>query len=282
MLNLLITSEESAWKVSPYMFIRNRCLTEYILPEFKEQFGGFRFDEIERLKRIPAIFTYEQYCRKDAHIGWITDISVRQKMVRIDFRLTGDTIRFNDFVSLAKTLDMGHWELDRTHWTIKNVSIEELRPYFSTNMAQKPSVFVSYSWTPIENQRKVFELVERLESDGIRVVYDKKDLRPGQDKDYFMENALSSHDIDFVLVVCNKDYAEKANARRGGVGYETEIIISQIDSQPLQIRYIPVVIETDESGTPYIPLSLKSRFFIDLTEETGYSDLISTIKAGTP
>jgi hypothetical protein len=120
--------------------------------------------------------------------------------------------------------------------------------------------------------------VSKLQSDGITVIYDKSDLRPGQDKDYFMEHALTSKDVDNVLVICNRDYVEKANARRGGVGYEAEIIISQISS-PLQTKYIPVVMETDENGKAFLPTSLASKAYIDLTKESGYNELLTAISA---
>ena len=144
-------------------------------------------------------------------------------------------------------------------------------------MAHKPTVFISYSWTPIENQKYVFDLVSKLTSDGITVIYDKNDLLPGQDKNYFMENALTTNEIDNVLVICNEDYAAKADERHGGVGYESEIILTQLQSQPLQRKVIPVVIETNEKGEAYLPTFLKSRLYIDLTQESGYDDLLSSI-----
>jgi len=207
---------------------------------------------------------------------------VRQLNIKIDYELTGEIIRFDDFTTLHAQLDLGQWELNRTHWTIKNVNMDDLRPYFSSNTAHKPTVFISYCWTPVENQRRVFNLVERLSMDGIRVIYDKTDLYPGQNKDYFMEQVLTNDDVDFVLVICNRDYAEKANERRGGVGYEAEIIVSQLMSHPLQRRIIPVAIETDENGAAYLPTSLKSRIYIDLTRETGYGELLACIKQGNP
>lgn len=92
-----------------------------------------------------------------------------------------------------------------------------------------------------------------------------------------MEQALTNRKIGSVLIICNRDYAEKANVRRGGVGYEAEIILSQLLSKPMQRRVIPVVIETDENGSAYLPTSLKSRLYIDLTKESGYSELLEAI-----
>jgi hypothetical protein len=168
--------------------------------------------------------------------------------------------------------------MNRTHWTIKNVMIDEIKPYFSSNVEHKSTVFISYSWTPPENQRNVFALLERLNADGISVIYDKKDLCAGQDKDYFMEQALTNNDIDKVLVICNRDYAKKANERKGGVGSESELIISQLISQPLQTRIIPVVFETDEKGKAFLPNFFLSRYYIDLTRDNGYNDLLSAIQ----
>ncbi len=277
MLNLLISSDTSSWESTTAFFERNRCLTEYIMTELKSRYSSLGKTEIDQIKQFPCIFAYEQANRKDAYIGYIRDISVRQANVMIDYELTGETIHFEDFINLSVHLDISGWELNRTHWTIKNVDIEKIRPFFSNNTMRKPIVFISYSWTPIENQRYVFGLVEKLTADGVTVIYDKKDLCPGQDKDYFMEHALTNHEIDCVLIVCNQDYMEKANARSGGVGYESGIILSQITSRPLQRKFIPVVFETNQNGQAYLPTFLKSRIYIDLTKENGYKDLLASI-----
>lgn len=278
MLNLLICYDISTWESNSAFIDRDRCLAEYIMPELKSQFGSLGKNEIDQLKTIPCIFAYEQVHHKDAYLGFITNISVRQANVKIAYVLSGEKIRFEDFINLSERLDFGTWELNRTHWTIKNVEIEEIKPFFSSNIAQKPTVFSSYSWTPIENQKFVFDLVSQLNADGINVIYDKNALHPGQDKDYFMETALTNNEIDYVLVICNKDYAKKANERRGGVGYESEIILSQLISQPLQKKIIPVVIETSETGEAFLPKFFRERLYIDLTQENGYNDLLSSIR----
>ena len=102
-----------------------------------------------------------------------------------------------------------------------------------------------------QNQETVFELVTKLRKDGIQVIYDVDDLHPGQNINYFMEQALERNDIDNIIVVCSKDYADKANNRQGGVGYEAGIIISEIKSAPMQRRVIPVVVDFAPDGKPY-------------------------------
>lgn len=277
MINLFISGDENEWENRPGFMPKMRCLTEYILPEYKEKYLPLSDVTIAQLKQIPCIFAYEQSCGRDAYIGFIKNILIRQNDVMIDYELTGETISHEVFSGLSQLLDMGAWEQNRTHWTIKNINIEDIQPYYSENAAT-PVVFVSYSWTPMRNQETVFELVYKLRQDGIRVIYDKEDLYPGQNINYFMEQALERNDVDNIIVVCNKDYAEKANNRQGGVGYEAGIIISEIKSAPLQRRVIPVAVEMDVNGNPYLPIKFKELYYIDLTRENGYSELIEAIK----
>ena len=95
-------------------------------------------------------------------------------------------------------------------------------------MEKTPKVFISYSWSSPEHEEKVLNLATRLMSHGVEVIIDKWDLKEGQDKYAFMEQAVTSNDIDRVLIISDKMYAEKANSRRGGVGDETIIISPEI------------------------------------------------------
>lgn len=79
-----------------------------------------------------------------------------------------------------------------------------------------PKVFISYSWHPEENKIRVEQLARRLMSDGVDVTLDVWSLKDGQDKYVFMEKMVTDPDIDKVLIICNKDYAEKADSRKGG------------------------------------------------------------------
>ena len=93
-------------------------------------------------------------------------------------------------------------------------------------MPQK--IFISYSWTTPEHEEWVLNLSRRLVSDGIEVVLDKWDLKEGHDIYNFMEGMVKSPEINKVLIISDKKYAEKANTRSGGVGTETQIISPKI------------------------------------------------------
>lgn len=135
-----------------------------------------------------------------------------------------------------------------------------------------PKIFISYSWKPVSNREKVIQLAERLTSDSIHVIIDVWDLKEGQDKNQFMEQMVNSPEVKRVLLICNKDYAEKANNRVGGVGIESLIISNEIYSQAAQIKFIPVIFEYDEVNKPYVPTFVNSRIFIDLSNDEVFEE----------
>lgn len=125
-------------------------------------------------------------------------------------------------------------------------------------------VFISYSWTV---KARVIDLANRLIDNGINVIIDVYDLKDGQDKIYFMEQLSNNQDIDKVLIICDKTYAEKADKREGGVGNETMIITPEIYNKVNQEKFIPIIFERDDNNVPYMPIYLKSRIYIDLSSE---------------
>lgn len=80
---------------------------------------------------------------------------------------------------------------------------------------------------------------------------------------YFME---SLNDYDKVLVMCDSSYTKKANTRVGGVGTESEIIITNVYGQPLQNKIIPIILEKDKCNIPVVPTYLKSKYGVDLSD----------------
>ena len=134
-------------------------------------------------------------------------------------------------------------------------------------MEETKKVFISYSWVV---QERVIELSERLIANGIDVILDVYDLGNGNDKYAFMEQSVNNPDVDHVLIICDKTYSEKANSRTGGVGDETIIITPEIYGNTKQDKFIPVIFEKDEDGNAYCPNYIKSRIYIDLTNENTY------------
>lgn len=113
-----------------------------------------------------------------------------------------------------------------------------------------PKVFISYCWKNKAYQNKVLLLAKRLRGNGVDVVLDQWDLRPGQDMNAFME--MSIRDAEKVLILCESQYTERANCRKGGVGKETAIITPEVYGQYRQEKFIPVVMENPASFPAYL------------------------------
>jgi len=124
-----------------------------------------------------------------------------------------------------------------------------------------PRTLLSYSWDSPEHQQWVVKLAERLRGEsGVEVILDKWHLNPGDDKLHFMEQAVAGS--DFVIVVCTPTYAERANKRQGGVGYESTIITAEMADHMLTNKFIPVLREGMWASS--LPIYLKSRMGVDL------------------
>lgn len=135
-----------------------------------------------------------------------------------------------------------------------------------------PKVFISYSWKPAHNKEKVLTLANRLSGDAVHVILDDWDLTQGHDKYQFMEQMVNKEDVKRVLLICNKDYAEKANQKRGGVGIESMIVSDEIYSKAAQTKFIPVIFEYDSEGKPCSPTFVKNRIFVDLSNDEVFEE----------
>lgn len=147
-------------------------------------------------------------------------------------------------------------------------------------MSPNPKVFISYSHSSEEYKRAVRRLAERLIEDGVDILIDQFELKEGQDLNSFMEKMLSDKSVERVLILSDKVYTGKANERLGGVGTETAIITSQVYEKTDQDKFIPVVMERDLNGNPYLPKYLSSRAYCDLTGknyEKGYEQIVRAI-----
>lgn len=132
-----------------------------------------------------------------------------------------------------------------------------------------PKVFISYSWAV---QEWVVKLAQRLVNDGIDTIVDFWNLKPGNDKYKFMESMVTDNTIDFVLIVCDKTYTEKANDRTGGVGDETVIISSELYGKFKQEKFLPLTLEKNEDTSPTRPVYIKSRIYFDFSDTDNYEN----------
>src|SRR5882757_4460728 len=131
-------------------------------------------------------------------------------------------------------------------------------------MTAAPKAFISYSWSSPDHQQWVLDLATHLRENGVDVIFDKWDLKEGDDAIAFMERIVTDDSIEKVVVILDRVYAEKADGRKGGVGTETQIITPHIYKKVRdQNKFVCVISETDAEGKPYLPAYYQSRLYID-------------------
>ncbi len=79
-----------------------------------------------------------------------------------------------------------------------------------------PKCFISYSWDSEAHKKWVRNLAEHLTKNGIEILLDQWDLKPGSDFPSYMETSV--RESDYVILVCTQDFAQKANVGNGGCG----------------------------------------------------------------
>lgn len=138
--------------------------------------------------------------------------------------------------------------------------------------AMPPRAFISYSWTSEEHATWVRELATRLRADGVDVVLDQWDLKPGHDRFQFMESMVTDPTVTHVIALSDRRYADRADGRDGGVGTETQILSPEVYAKSRQERVIPVFLERGDDGEPTLPTFLRHTMAVDMSTPVGQQD----------
>lgn len=147
-------------------------------------------------------------------------------------------------------------------------SIEHYSELMKENKKQEsfiknPRVFISYTGENPENRRWVKTFVDKLRYNGVNAIVDMYHLKPGNDLAQWMTNQLCM--ADKVILICDSYYAQKADSRNGGVGWETMIIQGDMMMHSLSDKYVFIVREKNiDDG---IPMYAKTKYSLQWTEE---------------
>lgn len=127
MFNLLISYNPDSWNSSPYELERSRVAIEYTADEISERYKFFDEKAIEELKSFPSLFVIENEA-VESKIGYITDIRLRQTTIAIYFEFDPilPSLPVGAIENLRIDIDLGRWELSRTHWAIKDESLFDI------------------------------------------------------------------------------------------------------------------------------------------------------------
>jgi len=143
MYNLLVTAKDGAWEESSYLWERGRFL-EYTDEKIMESHESLSDEVIQQLMNYPCLFMYEG-TKHVARVGKITRIVLRGRTsVFIDFEIFEllRPIEFSEIKPLRQKLDIREWELNRTHWAIKDEDLlDRLNPILSDEIHRLAAEF---------------------------------------------------------------------------------------------------------------------------------------------
>lgn len=125
MYNLFVSGNTDDWSGEPWIVEASRCVNEYTDEAIIGHYGSLDSASVEALKKLPCIFAYEATKQKSPKFGVIKSIAKRQGQVRVQYELIAVDPYLSHFNldEMLFELDIGKWEMNRTHWAVKEVNL---------------------------------------------------------------------------------------------------------------------------------------------------------------
>jgi len=122
MFNFLVTSNDGVWDLPGYEYPRGRFL-EYTSDEIATSFRQLKDLQLKALMELPCLFAYEG-TDEPMRVGRLKTVKLRNNgsLLYIQPELDPQIppIPFERIEPLQTALDIRDWELNRTHWAIKD------------------------------------------------------------------------------------------------------------------------------------------------------------------
>lgn len=147
----------------------------------------------------------------------------------------------------------------------------------SAVVQQHPTAFISYAWEGEDHKSWVRQLASQLRDHGVDVELDQWAAAPGDQLPEFMERAIRAN--TFVLIICTPAYKDKSDERKGGVGYEGDIMTAEVFTRRNHRKFIPILRRGEWREAA--PSWLSGSYYVDLRgeqdSEAQYKDLLNTL-----
>ncbi|GLY62763.1 hypothetical protein Pcaca05_36200 [Pectobacterium carotovorum subsp. carotovorum] len=129
-------------------------------------------------------------------------------------------------------------------------------------------VFISYSWDDSSHQHWVVNLANRLRESGIDANVDVFNVyQKTTNLNKMMIKEIS--DSDNVIVVLSENYKEKAINWSGGVGFESELLLSELTNQEANDKII-FIMKNENGYAEAFPPQYKNYYAIDFSNESRF------------
>jgi hypothetical protein len=124
--NLIVAGGLGTWDESQSVLDRSR-VGEYTDDALKARYRVLDERAIAELVSFPTLFAYEKVHDAPARLGRVTHIATRGRTVRFEYEFDNvPGIASMDIVDRAAELDIDDWELNRTHWAVKDVDLADV------------------------------------------------------------------------------------------------------------------------------------------------------------
>jgi len=124
MYNLLVSGNHETWNGKPWELEKGR-IGEHTVDALMKHFGKLEEERVRELMTYPCIFAYETAVKKPARVGWLTRVRHRQREALIEYEFD-DAVRSippQRILDIQWDLDIDDWEMNRTHWALKDVDL---------------------------------------------------------------------------------------------------------------------------------------------------------------
>jgi len=141
---------------------------------------------------------------------------------------------------------------------------------------EHPRVFISYSWEDEAHGNWIEEFATRLRKDGIDVYLDRWDMKSGDRLTVFMEQIK---EYDYIFLICTPNYKLRFDSRKGGVGYEANMITEEILYEGNERKFIPILRKSEWQASS--PTFVRGKKYLDFRddfyEEKYYTELLDAV-----
>tara|TARA_B110000908_G_C10195370_1_gene422631 strand:- start:52 stop:1344 length:1293 start_codon:yes stop_codon:yes gene_type:complete len=171
---------DAAWDNGHYEYDKSRFL-EYTNENIASALKELSESHVENLKSYPCVFAYEGD-DSDVRIGYLTSIKERGRnlLIEFEFQQDIDPIPFEKILPIATLLDIRGWEMNRTHWAVKDEDlfkrlrdqgIIEPNKQTKTSKLERPIVEKATNPKVSKVQGFIGKVLSLKQTDGYEVFY---------------------------------------------------------------------------------------------------------------
>lgn len=184
MYNLLVCADERVWE-SPFYEYEKIRIFEYTPEYLKRELNSFSVTTIKKLASIPSLFVHERFDGK-SKIGYIKEIKQNYNKYRITLDFLCE-ISSKKSSLLQHELDVGNFEINRTHWAVKDIDLlnlllkKEIISDEQSSLFRKPDSLprlkfdVAFSF-PREERELILKIVKEIKEKGTYSIFYDKDF----------------------------------------------------------------------------------------------------------